>query len=64
MNRALKFVADSYGGVIPNIELTDDDVVLFAQITSELQGYIDKVEKVGRQLLSVCVMIKDASTVV
>ena len=64
MNRALKFVADSYEGVIPNIELTDDDVVLFAQITSELQGYIDKVEKVGRQLLSVCVMIKDASTVV
>ena len=57
MNRALKFVADSYGGVIPNIELTDDDVVLFAQITSELQGYIDKVEKVGRQQLLACIMV-------
>lgn len=48
MNRALKFVADSYGGQVPEMEVTDDDKVLFAQITVELKAYIENLEVVSQ----------------
>lgn len=47
MNRALKFVKDSYGGVIPDMDITDEDKTLMAQISQELSGYVDKLEIVS-----------------
>lgn len=47
VNRALKFVADSYGGVIPEMIVTEEDKVLFAQITVELTAYVKKLDGVS-----------------
>lgn len=47
VNRALKFVADSYGGVIPNIDVTEEDKVLFAHVSVELKDYITSLDKVS-----------------
>ncbi|KAF6037367.1 MARS [Bugula neritina] len=44
VNRALKFIADFYGGVIPEMEVTEEDKVLLAQVTAELESYVDKLE--------------------
>jgi len=49
MNRALKFVADSYGGVIPEMDITGEEKNLFAQITALLQAYINTLEQVRCQ---------------
>lgn len=46
INRALKFVNDTYQAVIPEIEVAEEDKVLFAQIGAELRDYINSLEKV------------------
>lgn len=38
INRALKFCASNYGGVVPEMRLEDADYELFAEINTELAG--------------------------
>ena len=54
VNRALKFVKDSYGGVVPEMDLTDDDKTLLAQVTQELSSYVDKLEVVRISFCQLC----------
>ena len=54
VNRALKFVKDSYGGIVPEMDLTDEDKTLLAQVTQELSSYVDKLEVVRISFCQLC----------
>lgn len=45
INRALMFVYNNFGGVIPEMDLTEDDKNFIALINKELKSYIDNNEK-------------------
>ena len=42
--RALMFLANSFGGVVQDMELEEEDQQLLALVTRELQSYIDNLE--------------------
>ena len=43
--RALMFVSNNFGGVVPKMDLTEDDKNFIALINKELKSYIDDNEK-------------------
>ncbi|KAM7431444.1 hypothetical protein ABFA07_018006 [Porites harrisoni] len=45
VNRALMFVSNNFGGVVPKMDLTEDDKNFIALINKELKSYIDDNEK-------------------
>ena len=63
VNRALKFVKDSYGGVVPEMDLTDEDKTLLAQVTQELSSYVDKLEVVRISFCQLCLYAKTKNCV-
>ncbi|XP_013384289.1 methionine--tRNA ligase, cytoplasmic [Lingula anatina] len=46
INRALMFVANSFGGQVQEITLTSEDEELLALITRDLKAYVDCLEKI------------------
>ena len=42
--RALMFLANSFGGVVQDMDLEEEDQQLLALVTRELQSYIDNLE--------------------
>lgn len=46
INRALMFIKNNYSSTVPEIDLTEEDCVLVATVTRELQGYIGCLEKI------------------
>lgn len=58
VNRALVFCEKNYNGVVPPINLTNDEDVLLALINREFRGYVNNLEKARlrdgiRHLLSI-----------
>lgn len=51
--RALMFVSNNFGGVVPKMDLTEDDKNFIALINKELKSYIDDNEKM-RWVFFVC----------
>eukprot|EP00058_Branchiostoma_floridae_P022139 XP_002607629.1 hypothetical protein BRAFLDRAFT_123956 [Branchiostoma floridae] len=47
VNRALMFVSNFFQGVIPAVDVTEDDGQLLAQVNRELQAFIQCLEKVS-----------------
>lgn len=45
VNRALVFLEKNFNSTIPEIELTEDDLILLALINRELKGYVHSMEK-------------------
>ena len=43
--RALMFVSNNFGGVVPKMDLAEDDKNFIALINKELKSYIDDNEK-------------------
>ena len=48
---------------MPEMEVTDDDKVLFAQITTEIKAYIDNLEVVSRCVIYLNAELKIAEIV-
>ena len=44
--RGLMFVKNNFGGVIPEMQLREDESELLALITKELKAYIGNLEKI------------------
>ena len=43
--RTLAFIKNSFGAVVPAINLTPDDIIIIAKVTQELQSYIYCLER-------------------
>ncbi|GAB6032343.1 Methionine--tRNA ligase, cytoplasmic [Chamberlinius hualienensis] len=46
VNRALVFVANNFGGVVPEMELVNDDKRYLAQVNREFHSYVELLDKV------------------
>uniref|UniRef100_A0A2R5LNK0 Methionine--tRNA ligase, cytoplasmic n=1 Tax=Ornithodoros turicata TaxID=34597 RepID=A0A2R5LNK0_9ACAR len=46
VNRALTFLYNNFGGVVPELDLTEDDKVVIAKVSRQLSHYIGFMDKV------------------
>jgi len=51
VNRALSFLYKSYGGDVPQMDLTSVDLELFDDVNRELTDYTHLIEEVSDRLL-------------